>query len=86
MQAVVITITDDPTLIATGTGDANFPTAVALKVPTAAETLYLGGADVDTTDGYPVAAEGEITVNLRPGQALYGVVQTGPLPINTLVR
>lgn len=37
-------------------GNANVPASIIVKVPTGGATLYLGGAQVDATDGFPVAA------------------------------
>lgn len=38
-----------------------------------AVTAYLGGADVDTTDGYPLAAGEVVGLHLLSGDDLYAV-------------
>lgn len=39
--------------------------------------VYVGGSDVTTGNGYPVAAGGDFAVDLLPGDALYGRVASG---------
>jgi hypothetical protein len=43
----------------------------------ASATVYLGGAEVSTGAGFALAAGASLTVDLRPGDALYGVVASG---------
>lgn len=72
-------------------GSATKPTSVAILNPSGNETLYIGGADVNTTTnstagtGFPIAAGSQITVDLQ-GDTLYGrFPSAGPAWVNVLI-
>lgn len=58
--------------------------ALAIKVPTGGATVYLGGSDVDTTNGYPIAGGETMAVDLEPREAAYLVVAAGSQAVNVL--
>lgn len=51
-----------------GTG----PSRLTVQAP--AETLFVGPAGVTTDTGFPVAANTLFTVDLAPGEQLYGII------------
>jgi hypothetical protein len=72
MRSKAVTIGTTPTLIAAGGSTMN-PRSVAIQVPAAGQTVYIGGDDVSTTNGFAVAVGGHISVDLT-GDEVYGVV------------
>ena len=48
-----------------------------------ADDIYIGGSDVDSTDGYPIGS-GTLTLLLGPGDDLWAVAGTGTPTINIL--
>lgn len=66
-----------PTLIATG---GAIPISVTLANASAA-TIYLGGATVDATDGFPLGT-GIFSVDLVQGDVLYAFASTGSPTVN----
>ena len=63
------------------TGD--IPMTVVLTGGSAAD-IYIGGSDVDSTDGYPIG-ENTLTLILGPGDDLWAVAGSGTPTINILV-
>jgi hypothetical protein len=56
-----------------------------IQNPTGGVTVYLGGPDVTTTTyGYSLAAGSSMSVDLFPGDLLYGVVATGTQALGIL--
>ena len=52
-----------------------------------ASTIYVGGSDVTTSNGYPIAAAGSLTIDrLSPGERLYGIVASGTVLARVLRR
>jgi len=50
-------------------------------------TVFLGGADVTTSNGYELAAAGTYTfVPEEPGEALYGIVATATVVVEVLTE
>ena len=49
-----------------------------------ADDIYIGGSDVDSTDGYPIGAN-TLTILLGPGDDLWAVAGSGTPTINVLV-
>jgi hypothetical protein len=47
-------------------------------------TVYLGGSDVDATDGFPLAEDVVLTVNVDAGEILYGRVASSTQDVNVL--
>lgn len=69
-----ITITTTPTLICSA-DPANRP--VYLQI-IGTKTVFLGDSTVTVANGFPILKHGSPIVGaLGPGQALYGVVETG---------
>jgi hypothetical protein len=79
ISAEAVTVADEATALNDGT-----PGRVVVSVPEGGEAVYLGGDDVDTTNGFPVAAEGVITVLVDAGEVLYAVVASGTQSVNVL--
>lgn len=80
-----------PTIIAQNTETskarerASYTFSTLMKNTTATATVFLGKGDVATGTGYPWAvADGQLTVDLAPGETLYGIVAAGTQTVKTL--
>lgn len=51
---------------------------------TSATTIYLGGEDVDTTDGFDLAQNDSIVIDIDEKLVLYGITASGTATIKTL--
>lgn len=71
INAEIITVTDAPTLIATGTSDGSI---VLLRGATA--DIFLGGADVTEADGWPLTDADVLSITLIQGDGLYAITAT----------
>lgn len=61
------------------------PGRIIVSVPSGASaSVYLGGPDVDTTDGFPLAASAVQEVLVDSGEILYGIMATGTQDVNVL--
>lgn len=50
-----------------------------------AATIYVGGSDVTTSNGVPIAAGASLTVNeLAPGEVLFGIVAASTVEARVL--
>lgn len=49
-----------------------------------ASTVYLGGSDVTTAIGYPLAAGAHVGIDLERGESLYGIVASGTVECRVL--
>lgn len=67
---------------ATGATTDN-PMTVTLTAGSA-DDIYIGGSDVDATDGYPIGSN-TLTLVLGPGDDLYAISGSGTPTINILV-
>ena len=70
-------------LVSSSGVDGNIPRTVVLTGGSAAD-IYIGGPDVDSTNGYPVA-DTTLTLLLGPGDDLWAVAGSGTPTINVLV-
>lgn len=84
MQARVVTVGTTPTLITSMGGNALTAQSVLILNPSGGDTIYVGGPDVDDTDGFPVEAGGTLAVDLTQ-EVLCAVVSSGTVDINVLV-
>lgn len=73
-ESAVTTIPDSGAATLIATGGESSETTVIVKV-TGAETVYLGASDVDSTEGFPVAANATLTVPLAATEKLYACVE-----------
>lgn len=62
--------------VATTAVALNDGTPGRLVVMAADAGLFIGGSDVDTTDGFPLAADTPLTVNVDSGEILYAITAT----------
>lgn len=60
------------------------PGRLIVSAPAGAATIFLGGSDVDTTEGFPLAAGERETVLVDDGEILFGIVSTGSETLNVL--
>jgi hypothetical protein len=57
---------------------------VLLRVPAGGVTVYVGGADVTTATGYPVAAGDALALDLAENEVVYGVVASSTQAVNVI--
>ena len=58
---------------------------VSVRVPTGGADVTLGSAAVVAGAGYILAAASGVTIDLPPGDSLYGIVASGTQAISVLV-
>ena len=75
-----MTVTAGQTTIATTAGGTLIATngtsvaSITIHVPTGGQSVFLGASGVATTTGLEVEAGATVTLQLAPGDALYGIV------------
>ncbi len=60
------------------------PGRVIVAVPTGGSTVYVGGSDVDATDGFPLAADAQVEITVESGEIVYAVVASSTQAVNVL--
>lgn len=80
-----VTVTTNGVKLLSAAGDASYQQSAVIKVPTGGTTIYVGDSDVDTTNGFPVAAGESLSVDLV-GSEVYAVVTTGTQAVNVFRR
>jgi len=83
ITANIETLSTTAELLVSASGIGSIPRTVVLTGGTA-DDIFIGGADVDDTDGYPVGAT-TLTLLLGPGDDLHVVAGSGTPTINILV-
>jgi hypothetical protein len=80
-----VSVTTSATRLDTA-GGASGPAGSAIAVyNNGASTVYLGGASVTTSSGFPLAAGASFAVDLKEnGDVLYGIVASGTVEVRTL--
>lgn len=84
VKSYTVTVGTEPTLLnAADTDDYAGREGQSVMVKSAAVTVYLGGSDVNTTDGWPHAPDDpSYAIALAQGEKLYGVVASGTQVVN----
>jgi hypothetical protein len=78
-----VTVGDTPTLLLEAqAGDLE----VRLDVDQTGAGWYVGGSDVTATSGYRLSGSSEFHSEIRPGDEIYGIVPSGFVFVNVLVR
>jgi hypothetical protein len=80
VEGVRINVTSTATLIADGGGDG-----CNVAIVNGSTVIDLGGPDVETGEGFQLAAAGSISMDLPPGDVLYGVTASGTSAIQVLM-
>jgi len=70
-------------LVSSDGATASLPLTVTLTGGSATD-IYIGGAAVDSTDGYPIG-QNTLTLVIGPGDDLYAVAGAGTPTINVLL-
>lgn len=82
-RTMQVTVTDTPTLLVEAqAGDLE----VRLDIDQSSTGWYVGGSDVNTTSGFRLTGASEFRSDVRPGDAVYGIVASGFVFVNVLVR
>lgn len=80
------TVGTSPTLLCDGTQATGAdPRSCVVVNPTgSANTVYLGGADVSSSNGISLVAGATFAIDIGPGDSLYGIA-AGSTPVELLV-
>lgn len=88
VASVSVTVATTATLLSgTDPGDSQGAAngqSVTVRVPSGGATVYLGGSNVSTSNGFPLAATESFSMDCLPGDALYGVVAASTQAVNVL--
>jgi len=82
VRASVVDTDTVAVLVASAGSSLSDKKTVAITGATGA--IFLGGPDVDTTDGFPIDANTDLVLELGPGDALWAVSATA-LALNVLI-
>lgn len=82
MISEVVTVTTSAQLVVVG-GPHSDPRSVLMKVPAGGATVYLGGANVTTVNGYPLVPGEVFSGDLVAPDDLY-VIASGSQAVNVL--
>ncbi len=87
-QSRVIAVTTTATQLSSGKKSrlySSTPVSCAVYVPSAGQTVYVGGPDVTPDNGFPIPAGGYLTPELAAGDdTLFAVVADGSQKVNVL--
>lgn len=79
-----VSVTTSPTLLINpSTASASDPMPAAL-INNGAESLFIGGSAVSTTNGFLIPAGGSITFQLISGDQVWGICVAGPIDVRVL--
>lgn len=73
-----------PTAPTTTFGGTRNKIGASVQVPSGGSTVYVGGPDVTTANGYAVAAGTAVSIDLAPGDVLYGIVASSTQAVRVL--
>ena len=54
---------------------------VVIKHTTSGATVYIGGADVTSSNGWPMTADDPLEIDLQPNEPLYAVAASGTVTV-----
>lgn len=69
----IVTVSTAATLLASGAGRSQSDKATVI-VKNASGAMFLGGLGVTTATGLPLATTESVSMDLGPGDSLYGIV------------
>lgn len=73
IAASEVTVTTSATALASADSDLD----EVLITNTGVNDVYVGPSGVATTDGFPVASGGVLSISLPAGETIYGIVASG---------
>jgi hypothetical protein len=79
-----VSVATTATRLDSGDGDLVSGSTVLVTVPAGGATVYVGGADVTTANGFPLPAGASVSVDLNSGDLLYGIVAASTQAVNVL--
>lgn len=82
-SSVTVGVTATQLSVADRAGTANGQ-SVLVKVPAGGQTVYIGGADVMTTSGYPLAAGESLSLDVEGDDVVFGIVAATTQAVNVL--
>lgn len=84
VQSASVSVGSTATALTAAESSGSDPVSVAVAVPSGGVTVYVGGSDVTTGNGYPLAGGAAMSIDLRQGERLYGIVASGTQSVNVL--
>jgi len=79
-----VTVTTSPTLVSSA---AKVDQTVCIQNEDASLTVFLGGRELSTSNyGYKLLPGQVFVVKMTVGEELYGVMSSGSLPVNVIVK
>lgn len=75
-------VTVGTSLVELTAGDRN-PSSIAIKV-LSGSTIYFGGPDVSTSNGWAVAVGESVSIDLEVGETVHVVTTTGTAEVQTM--
>lgn len=82
ISAQLVEVTTSATLL--NSDNQSRVQSVLVSVPSGGSTVYIGGPDVDTTDGFPVPAGASVSIDLSVKDDVYAVVASSTQDVNVL--
>ena len=91
MRSLVITVTTTAQLIVdtSNLGHAAYPGSAVILVPVAGSTVFVGGSDVTSVNGFPLTPTASAPVSLEwdyVNDAMFAIVAGGTQDVNVLRR
>lgn len=84
-QGAVVSVTTTATALNAAESAGSDKVSLTIKVPTGGATVYLGGSDVTTAQGYPLAAGESLPINtLARGEVIYARVAASTQNVHVL--
>jgi hypothetical protein len=81
-KSKVVSVTSSATLLSDDQVDSVSGFSIAVAVPSAGTTIYVGGSDVTAANGFPIAATEKFSTGADPGEKLYGITASGTQSVN----
>lgn len=85
MKSTKPTVTTTATAIVSAGGNGQSPKSCGISVPTGGQTVYIGGPDVTTANGFPLASPSEHFFDLVQ-EAVYAVVAATTQAVNVITN
>lgn len=79
-----VTVSTTAVKLSVAEADSRTGESVAITNTDASVTVYVGGAAVTASTGFPLLAGGSLSVDLDGGEALYGVTASGSVTVGVL--
>ena len=91
MRSLIITVTTTAQLLVdtSNLGQSAYPGSAVVLVPAAGATVFVGGSDVTSANGFPLTPTASAPVSLEwdyVNDAMFAIVASGTQAVNVLRR